>query len=85
MVVDLKQLISDIVIDTDDKMHKQCKFCGKHLPIIDYSVLYANIVYENVATAYSRCTCEKAKEIWKSYDELKEKQKILMEAYPDAF
>ena len=76
MVVDLKQLISDIVIDTDDKMHKQCKFCGKHLPIIDYSVLYANIVYENIATAYSRCTCEKAKEIWKSYDELKEKQEI---------
>lgn len=76
MVVDLKQLISDIVIDTDNKMHKQCKFCGKHLPIIDYSVLYANIVYKNIATAYSRCTCEKAKEIWKAYDELKENQEI---------
>ena len=76
MVVDLKQLISDIVIDTDDKMHKQCKFCGIHLPIIDYSVLYANIVYENIVIAYSRCTCEKAKEIWKAYDELKEKQEI---------
>ena len=29
MVVDSKQLISDIVLDTDNKMHKQCKFCGK--------------------------------------------------------
>lgn len=29
MVVDLKQLISDIVIDTDDKMHKQCKILWK--------------------------------------------------------
>ena len=29
MVVDSKQLISDIVLDTNNKMHKQCKFCGK--------------------------------------------------------
>ena len=33
MVVDSKQLISDIVLDTDNKMHKQCKFCGKLLHI----------------------------------------------------
>ena len=37
MVVDSKQLISDIVLDTDNKMHKQCKFCGKLLHINDYT------------------------------------------------
>ncbi len=42
MVVDLKQLISDIVIDTDNKMHKQCKFCGKLLDLKDYMALYEN-------------------------------------------
>ena len=48
MVVDLNQLISDIVIDTDDKMHKQCKFCGKLLGIKDYMVLYENNFIENI-------------------------------------
>ena len=63
MVVDLNQLISDIVIDTDDKMHKQCKFCGKLLGIKDYMVLYENNCIENIATAYSRCNCEEANKI----------------------
>lgn len=76
MVVDLKQLISDIVIDTDDKMHKQCKFCGKLLDLKDYRVLYENNYIENIATAYSRCNCEEANKIWKKYDELSEKEKI---------
>ena len=76
MVVDLKQLISDIVIDTDDKMHKQCKFCGKLLDLKDYSALYENNYIENIATAYSRCNCEEANKIWKKYDELSENEKI---------
>ena len=76
MVVDLKQLISDIVIDTDDKMHKQCKFCGKLLDLKDYRALYENNYIENIATAYSRCNCEEANKIWKKYDELSEKEKI---------
>ena len=54
MVVDSKQLISDIVLDTDNKMHKQCKFCGKLLHINDYTALYVNIVYKDIATAYER-------------------------------
>ena len=74
MVVDLKQLISDIVIDTDDKIHKQCKFCGKLLGIKDYMALYENNFIENIATAYSRCNCEEANKIWKQYDEIIEKQ-----------
>ena len=53
MVVDSKQLISDIVLDTDNKMHKQCKFCGKLLHINDYTALYVNIVYKDIATAYA--------------------------------
>lgn len=76
MVVDLNQLISDIVIDTDDKMHKQCKFCGKLLGIKDYMVLYENNFIENIATAYSRCNCEEANKIWKQYDEIIEKEKL---------
>ena len=36
MEVDFNQLISDIVVDTEDKMHKKCKFCGKLLYIKDY-------------------------------------------------
>lgn len=76
MVVDLKQLISDIVIDTDDKMHKQCKFCGKLLRIKDYMALYENNFIENIATAYSRCNCEEANKIWKQYDEIIEKEKL---------
>ena len=76
MVVDLKQLISDIVIDTNDKMHKQCKFCGKSLDIKDYMVLYENNYIENIATAYSRCNCEEANKIWKQYDEFIEKEKF---------
>ena len=76
MVVDLKQLISDIVIDTDDKMHKQCKFCGKLLDLKDYMVLYENNYIENIATAYSRCNCEEANKIWKRYDEFIEKEKL---------
>ena len=76
MVVDLKQLISNIVIDTDDKMHKQCKFCGKLLGIKDYMVLYENNFIENIATAYSRCNCEEANKIWKQYDEIIEKEKL---------
>ena len=76
MVVDLKQLISDIVIDTDDKMHKQCKFCGKLLGIKDYMALYENNFIENIATAYSRCNCEEANKIWKQYDEIVEKEKL---------
>lgn len=76
MVVDLKQLISDIVIDTDDKMHKQCKFCGKLLDLKDYMVLYKNNYIENIATAYSRCNCEEANKIWKQYDEFIEKEKL---------
>lgn len=76
MVVDLKQLISDIVIDTDDKMHKQCKFCGKLLGIKDYMALYENNFIENIATAYSRCNCEEANKIWKQYDEIIEKEKL---------
>ena len=76
MVVDLKQLISDIVIDTNDKMHKQCKFCGKSLNIKDYMILYENNYIENIATAYSRCNCDEAYKIWKKYDELSEKEKI---------
>ena len=50
MVVDLKQLISDIVIDTDNKMQKQCKFCGKSLNIKDYMILSKSInklAYDN--------------------------------------
>lgn len=76
MVVDLKQLISDIVIDTDDKMHKQCKFCGKLLDLKDYRVLYENNYIENIATAYSRCNCGEANKIWKRYDEFIEKEKL---------
>jgi DNA replication protein DnaC len=76
MVVDFKQLISDIVVDTEDKMHKQCKFCGKSLAIKDYSALYENNYIENTAIAYSRCNCEKANKIWKQYDENMEKQKV---------
>ncbi len=76
MVVDLKQLISDIVIDTDDKIHKQCKFCGKLLGIKDYMALYENNFIENIATAYSRCNCEEANKIWKQYDEIIEKEKL---------
>lgn len=76
MVVDLKQLISDIVIDTNDKMHKQCKFCGKLLDLKDYMALYENNYIENIATAYSRCNCDEAYKIWKKYDELSEKEKI---------
>ena len=76
MVVDLKQLISDIVIDTNDKMHKQCKFCGKLLDLKDYMVLYENNYIENIATAYSRCNCEEANKIWKQYDEFIEKEKL---------
>lgn len=76
MVVDLKQLISDIVIDTNDKMYKQCKFCGKSLNIKDYMILYENNYIENIATAYSRCNCDEAYKIWKKYDELSEKEKI---------
>ena len=70
MVVDFKQLISNIVIDTNDKMHKQCKFCGKLLDLKDYRALYENNYIENIATAYSRCNCEEANKIWKKYDEL---------------
>lgn len=77
MVVDLKQLISDIVIDTDDKMHKQCKFCGKLLDLKDYRVLYENNYIENIATAYSRCNCEETNKIWKKYDEFIEKEKLI--------
>ena len=76
MVVDLKQLISDIVIDTNDKMHKQCKFCGKSLNIKDYMILYENNYIENIATAYSRCNCDEANKIWKIYDEFIEKEKL---------
>jgi DNA replication protein DnaC len=76
MVVDFKQLISDIVVDTEDKIHKQCKFCGKSLAIKDYSALYENNYIENIAIAYSRCNCEKANKIWKQYDENIEKQKV---------
>lgn len=76
MVVDLKQLISDIVIDADDKMHKQCKFCGKLLDLKDYRALYENNYIENIATAYIRCNCDEAYKIWKKYDELSEKEKI---------
>ena len=76
MVVDSKQLISDIVLDTDNKMHKQCKFCGKLLDLKDYRALYENNYIENIATAYSRCNCEEANKIWKKYDELSEKEKI---------
>ena len=76
MVVDLKQLISDIVIDTDDKMHKQCKFCGKLLDLKDYRALYENNYIKNIATAYSRCNCDEAYKIWKKYDEFIEKEKL---------
>ena len=76
MVVDLKQLISDIVIDTDDKMHEQCKFCGKLLDLKDYMALYENNYIENIATAYSRCNCDEANKIWKIYDEFIEKEKL---------
>ena len=71
MVVDSKQLISDIVLDTDNKMHKQCKFCGKLLHINDYTALY-----KDIATVYERCTCNKAGKIWQQYDEYIEKDKI---------
>ena len=76
MVVDLKQLISDIVIDTDDKMHKQCKFCGKLLDLKNYMPLYENNYIENIATAYSRCNCGETNKIWKRYDEFIEKEKL---------
>ena len=76
MVVDSKQLISDIVLDTDNKMHKQCKFCVKLLHINDYTALYVNIVYKDIATAYERCTCNEASKIWQQYDEYIEKDKI---------
>lgn len=76
MVVDFKQLISDIVIDTNDKMHKQCKFCGKSLDLKDYRALYENNYIENIATAYSRCNCEEANKIWKRYNEIIEKEKL---------
>lgn len=76
MEVDFNQLISDIVVDTEDKMHKKCKFCGKLLYIKDYSVLYANYYTENTATAYERCNCEEANKIWKQYDENIEKKKV---------
>ena len=75
MVVDSKQLISDIVLDTDNKMHKQCKFCGKLLHINDYTALYVNIVYKDIATAYERCTCNEASKIWQQYDEYIETEK----------
>ena len=42
MVVDLKQLISDIVFDTDDKMHKQCKFCGKFFTPTEKNKIYCS-------------------------------------------
>lgn len=71
-----KKLISDIVLDTDNKMHKQCKFCGKLLHINDYTALYVNIVYKDIATAYERCTCNEASKIWQQYDEYIEKDKI---------
>jgi len=77
MVVDSKQLISDIVLDTDNKMHKQCKFCGKLLHINDYTALYVNIVYKDIATAYERCTCNEASKIWQQYDEYIEKLTFL--------
>lgn len=76
MVVDLKQLISDILIDTDDKMHKQCKFCGKLLDLKNYMALYENDYIENIAIAYSRCNCGEANKIWKRYDEFIEKEKL---------
>lgn len=76
MVVDFNQLISDMVVDTEDKMHKKCKFCGKLLYIKDYSVLYANYYTENTAIAYERCNCEEANKIWKQYDENIEKKKV---------
>lgn len=76
MIVDFNQLISDIVVDTDNKMYKQCKFCGKSLKIRDYSALCVNIYIENLATAYSRCDCEEANKIWKQYDEINEKLKL---------
>ena len=76
MVVDSKQLISDIVLDTDNKMYKQCKFCGKLLHINDYTALYVNIVYKDIATAYERCICNEASKIWQQYDEYIEKDKI---------
>ncbi len=76
MVVDFKQLISDIVIDTDNKMNKQCKFCGKLLDIKDYIAFYENSYIENIATAYCRCNCAEANKIWKQYDEYAEKEKL---------
>lgn len=76
MVVDSKQLISDIVLDTDDKMHKKCKFCGKLLYIKDYTALYVNNFIENIANAFERCTCAEASNVWKQYDEDIEKDKI---------
>ena len=76
MVVDSKQLISDIVLDTDNKMHKKCKFCGKLLYIKDYTALYANNFIENIANAFERCTCAEASNVWKQYDEDIEKDKI---------
>lgn len=76
MVVDFNQLISDIVVNTEDKMHKKCKFCGKILYIKDYSVLYANSYIDNTAIAYERCNCEEANKIWKQYDENIEKKKV---------
>ncbi len=76
MVVDFKQLISDIVIDTDNKMNKQCKFCGKLLEIKDYMALYENNYIENIAIAYCRCNCTEANKIWRQYDEYAEKEKL---------
>lgn len=74
--MDFKQLISDIVVDTDDRMHKQCKFCGKLLYIKDYTALYKNNFIINIATAYERCTCDEANMIWKQYDENIERDKL---------
>ena len=72
----MNKLISDIVLDTDNKMHKQCKFSGKLLHINDYTALYVNSVYKDIATAYERCTCNEASKIWQQYDEYIEKDKI---------
>ena len=57
-------------------MHKQCKFCGKLLHINDYTALYVNIVYKDIATAYERCNCDEACKIWQQYDEYIGKDKI---------
>ena len=55
---------------------KKRKFCEKLLHINDYTALYINIVYKDIATAYERCTCNDASKIWQQYDEYIEKDKI---------